>query len=96
MKSATLQTDTLALDMPMTQEARPLALMRRLRGALRGAPVIPLIVLTVAIACALFAPILASYDPITANPSQALQAPSSPFRKYVISSGRLLGQCLLG
>ena len=22
--------------------------------------------------------------------------PSSPFRKYVISSGRLLGQCLLG
>jgi peptide/nickel transport system permease protein len=50
--------------------------MQWLRTALRGAPICSLLILTAAVICAIFAPVLAPYDPIKTSPAQALSAPS--------------------
>jgi peptide/nickel transport system permease protein len=50
--------------------------MQWLRQAWRGAPIFSLVMLAGAILCALFAPLLAPYDPIKTNPVHALAAPS--------------------
>jgi len=46
------------------------------RAVFRGAPVFSLGFLTLAIACAIFAPLLAPYDPIQTNRAQTLVSPS--------------------
>src|SRR5215472_18944871 len=46
------------------------------RSVFRGAPVFSLGFLTLAIACAIFAPLLAPYDPIQTNRAQTLVSPS--------------------
>jgi len=46
------------------------------RQAWRGAPIFSLVMLTGAILCALFAPLLAPYDPIKTSPMHALAPPS--------------------
>jgi peptide/nickel transport system permease protein len=48
-----------------------------LKDAFRGAPTLSLVVLTLAIICALFAPWIAPADPIVGNLAEALQPPGS-------------------
>jgi ABC-type dipeptide/oligopeptide/nickel transport system permease subunit len=47
-----------------------------LQGALRGGPKLSLAILTVAVLCALFAPLLAPYNPIEADLTDTLAPPS--------------------
>lgn len=47
-----------------------------LRSALRGAPIFSLLVLTVAVVCAIFAPLLAPADPIQTDRTKILSPPS--------------------
>jgi peptide/nickel transport system permease protein len=48
-----------------------------LKDALRGAPALSLVVLTLAMICALFAPWIAPADPIVGNLAESLQPPGS-------------------
>jgi len=66
----------LALAVPLALKGQPSRAMQRLRQAWRGVPLFSLVMLTGAILCALFAPLLAPYDPIKTNPTHALAAPS--------------------
>ncbi len=68
----------LALAVPLALRGQPTLVIQRLRRVWRGAPVFSLVMLTGAILCALFAPLLAPYDPIKTHPMQALAAPSLP------------------
>ena len=52
------------------------AVITRLRSALRGAPTLSLVFLTVAVVCAICAPFIAPYDPIQTNPVNTLAPPS--------------------
>ena len=70
------QSSKLALAVPLPIRVQPTVVMQRLRQAWRGVPIFSLLMLTGAILCALFAPLLAPYDPIKTNPVQALTAPS--------------------
>ena len=70
------QSGKLALAVPLTLRGQPTLVMQRLRQAWRGVPILSLVMLTGAILCALFAPLLAPYDPIKTNPVHALAAPS--------------------
>src|SRR5215510_9131314 len=70
------QSDKLALALPLPIKVQPTVVMQRLRQAWRGVPIFSLLMLTSAILCALFAPLLAPYDPIKTHPVQALAAPS--------------------
>ena len=70
------QSGKLALDVPLAVRGQPALTVQRLREAWRGVPIFSLLVLTGAILCALFAPLLAPYDPIKASPAKALVAPS--------------------
>jgi peptide/nickel transport system permease protein len=70
------QSAKLTLTVPLTVRGQPALVMQRLRQAWRGVPVFSLMMLTVAILCALFAPLLAPYDPIRTNPVKALETPS--------------------
>jgi peptide/nickel transport system permease protein len=82
------QSGALALAWPMAAKLRLAAVIKQLHSAHRGAPTFSLLVLTAAVACALFAPLLAPYDPIKTSPAKALSAPSL--------SGHLLGTDHLG
>jgi len=64
----------LALPQPVT--AHSTGLLAWGRAVFRGAPVFSLGFLTLAIACAIFAPLLAPYDPIQTNRAQTLVSPS--------------------
>ncbi len=57
------------------------------RSVLRGAPGFSLCFLTLAVACALCAPLLAPYDPIQTNRAQTLLAPS--FRVHLLGTDHL-------
>jgi peptide/nickel transport system permease protein len=70
------QSDRFALALPFPIRVQPTVVMQRLRQAWRGVPLFSLLILTGAIVCALFAPMLAPYDPIKTNPVKALMAPS--------------------
>jgi len=70
------QSGKLALAVPLAVRGQPILAMQRLREAWRGVPIFSLLVLTGAILCALFAPLLAPYDPIKTSPAKALVAPS--------------------
>ena len=62
------QSAKLALAVPLPVRVQPTVVMQRLRQAWRGVPIFSLVMLTGAIFCALFAPLLAPYDPIRTNP----------------------------
>src|SRR5919198_1516681 len=57
------------------------------RSVLRGAPVFSLCFLTLAVACAVCAPLLAPYDPIQTNRAQTLIPPS--FRTHLLGTDHL-------
>src|SRR5215831_5428048 len=63
----------LALPQPVT--AHSTGLLAWGRAVFRGAPVFSLCFLTLAMACAIFAPLLAPYDSIQTNRTQTLLAP---------------------
>src|SRR6266404_106821 len=65
----------LALPQPVT--AHRTGLLAWGHSVFRGAPVLSLCFLTLAIVCAICAPLLAPYDPIQTNRAQALVPPSS-------------------
>src|SRR5215468_5141635 len=67
-------TPELALPQPVM--AHSTGLLAWGRAVFRGAPVFSLGFLTLAIACAIFAPLLAPYDPIQTNRAQTLVSPS--------------------
>jgi peptide/nickel transport system permease protein len=71
-RSAT-PTPELVLPQPVT--THDTGLVARGRAVLRGAPVLSLCFLALAIACAIWAPLLAPYDPIQTNRAQTLLAP---------------------
>ncbi len=50
-------------------------LVRKLRGVFRGAPLFSLTFLAIAIICAVFAPLIAPYSPISTDPMNILKAP---------------------
>src|SRR6266446_2501697 len=70
------QSGKLALAVPLAVRGQPTLVMQRLREAWRGVPIFSLLILTGAILGALFAPLLAPYDPIKTSPAKALVAPS--------------------
>ena len=70
------QSGKLALAVPLAVRGQPTLAMQRLRETWRGVPIFSLLMLTGAILCALFAPLLAPYDPIKTSPAKALVAPS--------------------
>ncbi len=51
-------------------------LLQKLRQLFRGAPKLSLGFLAIAAICALFAPLIAPYSPVSTNPTNILQAPS--------------------
>lgn len=48
----------------------------KVRDVFRGAPMLSLLFLAIALSCALFAPWIAPYSPVTTNPANILEAPS--------------------
>ena len=65
---------------PASQEAaadknKILRMLDTLRNVFRGAPIFSLVFLTIALICALFAPLKAPYSPIETNPTNILKAP---------------------
>ena len=65
---------------PASQEAaadknKILRMLDTLRNVFRGAPIFSLVFLTIALICALFAPLIAPYSPIETNPTNILKAP---------------------
>ena len=70
------QSGKLALAVPLAVRGQPTLVMQRLREAWRGVPIFSFLMLTGTILCALFAPLLAPYDPIKTSPAKALVAPS--------------------
>jgi peptide/nickel transport system permease protein len=62
--------------LPRPLAARWTAVVQRVCGLLRGAPVLSLCFLVLAVLCALLAPSLAPYDPIETNRAKTLLAPS--------------------
>jgi peptide/nickel transport system permease protein len=70
------QPGKFALEVPIALRWQPARVLQRLRVVWRGVPMVSLLVLTVAVLCALCAPLLAPYDPIKASPARALEAPS--------------------
>src|SRR5882762_3463816 len=67
---------TYSLSGKLALTVQPTLIIQRLRQAWRGVPIFSFVMLTGAILCALFAPLLAPYDPIKTNPVHALAAPS--------------------
>jgi peptide/nickel transport system permease protein len=73
VQDTTLETLQPAARLP---GGRPAAVARWLRGILRGAPALSLLILTAATVCALFAPWLAPYNPIRGDLTNLLAPPS--------------------
>ena len=59
-------------------------LLQKLRQLFRGAPKLSLGFLAIAAICALFAPFIAPFSPVTTNPTNILQAPS--FSKHLLGT----------
>jgi len=66
-----------------------------LQGVLRGAPKLSLAILTIAVLCALFAPLLAPYNPIEADLTDTLAPPSIAHPLGTDHQGRDLLSCLI-
>jgi peptide/nickel transport system permease protein len=58
-------------------EAPTAGVVTRLKDAFRGAPLLSLVVLMLAVVCAIFAPWIAPADPIVGNLAESLQPPGS-------------------
>jgi peptide/nickel transport system permease protein len=58
-------------------EASTAGVVTRLKDAFRGAPILSLIVLILAVVCAIFAPWIAPADPIVGNLAESLQPPGT-------------------
>lgn len=70
-------TPELVLQSPQSPPALVWATVSaRARSALRGAPILSLFMLTVAVACAILAPSIAPFDPIKTDPANILAPPS--------------------
>ncbi len=76
MTQLTPENNGLILPPPLARTVRWTNGMRRLSELLRGAPKFSLLVLSLAIICALFAPRLAPYDPVKGDLAQMLIPPS--------------------
>jgi peptide/nickel transport system permease protein len=76
MTQLTPESNGLILPPPLARTVRWTNGMRRLSELLRGAPKFSLLVLSLAIMCALFAPRLAPYDPVKGDLAQMLIPPS--------------------
>jgi len=59
----------------------------RARSTLRGAPILSLFMLTVAVACAILAPSIAPFDPIKTDPANILAPPS--FSHHLLGTDHL-------
>ena len=66
----------LALEQTASVQANGSAWSQKLRDVFRGAPRLSLIFLFVALVCAVFAPVIAPFSPVSTNPVNILQPPS--------------------
>ncbi len=66
----------LVLQQPAEMRIGLSTLVAKLRDVFRGAPKLSLLFLLIALICALFAPLIAPYSPVSTNPTNILQAPS--------------------
>jgi len=72
----TPESNGLVLQEPLARPVQWAGWWRRLAELLRGAPKFSLLVLTLAVICALFAPGLAPYDPVKGDLAKMLATPS--------------------
>jgi peptide/nickel transport system permease protein len=76
MRQPTPESDGLVLQPALTQPVQGAGWIRWFAEFLRGAPKLSLLVLTVAVLCAIFAPELAPYDPVKGDLARMLAPPS--------------------
>ena len=88
MATPTSESSSLVIRSPLARQPRWTDVLRRIAEVCRGAPKFSLLVLTSAIACAVFAPWLAPHDPVKGSLASILDPPSL--------SGHLLGTDHLG
>lgn len=75
----------LDLAQPAALETRLSRATQKVRDVFRGAPVLSLIFLAIALICALFARWIAPYSPVETNPADILAAPNL-FSKYILGA----------
>ncbi|ETW93281.1 MAG: hypothetical protein ETSY1_39905 [Candidatus Entotheonella factor] len=75
----------LDLAQPETSVARLSSVTQKVRDVFRGAPVLSLIFLAIALICALFAPWIAPYSPVATSPADIL-APPNLFSKNILGA----------
>ena len=75
----------LELPQPAASQAPMSSAVQRVRDAMRGAPVLSLIFLVIALSCALFAPWIAPYGPVETHPADIL-APPGLFSKHILGA----------
>ncbi|MBI3327744.1 MAG: ABC transporter permease [Nitrospinae bacterium] len=76
MAKSTPAIEGFALRRPLAWQAQWAGWIKWITGVFRGAPKFPLLFLTLAVICAIFAPWLAPYDPVKGNLSSILAPPS--------------------
>jgi peptide/nickel transport system permease protein len=76
MRQPTPESDGLVLQPALTQPVQWTGWIRWFAELLRGAPKLSLLVLTVAVLCAIFAPALAPHDPVKGDLARMLAPPS--------------------
>src|SRR5215510_9588422 len=76
MLQPTPESDGLVIQRSLTRPVQWVGWIRWLAEILRGAPKLSLLVLTVAVICAIFAPELAPYDPVKGDLARMLTPPS--------------------
>ena len=76
-------------ELDLTQQTAPDTWLSRatqhVRDVFRGAPVLSLIFLVIALICAIFAPLIAPYSPVATSPADIL-APPSLFSKHILGA----------
>lgn len=89
--------DHSALILQQPADVGGMSLLGRVRSVLRGAPLLSLAFLTVAIGGAVFAPLIAPYDPIQNNPVATLAPPSFQYLMGTDHLGRdILSRVIYG
>jgi peptide/nickel transport system permease protein len=73
------------LPQPVASQTWLPSAMQSVRDALRGAPVLSLLFLAMALMCALFAPWIAPYSPVETHPADILAAPDL-FSKHILGA----------
>jgi peptide/nickel transport system permease protein len=76
MRQSTPESDRLVLQQAVTKPVQWAGWIRWFAELLRGAPKLSLLVLTVAVTCAIFAPELAPHDPVKGDLARMLAPPS--------------------